>query len=435
MPNNTNNITVDKLSQELSNMSLSTPTIHAAKAIAEFLPIFDGNSLQLESFIDACDNFHNNYGRTVDNNLNHFTYVAIRSRLRNEVANHVMCRPDLNTWPLIKNALREQYGDRIDRQTLTREFLQMRKNRNENIIDFIQKIKQMKSRLEIKINSDNTLSPDNKKLLIEHNELNSLDVLLVNVDDKLRTILDIKSPKSLNEACDVVMKHFYNEQRINSLQENFNRNTNNNSKPKLIEPQQRFMPQNLSNFSNMHFNNNPLRNPPQFYQSFQHSPQYSVQQTPPTQFRSNYSQFPSAPINIQPRQIERRFPTNSQVFGKPKNVFAPKNNYTPNNKPTPMSITSKIPSAKINQNRNNYFQSRGPANFISEELTNVETDVCETPYKQEITCENQYEEQYQTEDLYQEQYQYDQFYENTSYPDHDEYNQNFHLTDDPSLNT
>lgn len=111
----------------------------AAKSVAEFLPIFDGASDQLESFIKRCDKFHNTYGRTNDNNLNDFIFNVICSKLKYNVYNFLMCRPDLSTWPQIRIALREHYGDKIDRQTMMREFLQMSKHRNESMLDFFGK--------------------------------------------------------------------------------------------------------------------------------------------------------------------------------------------------------------------------------------------------------------------------------------------------------
>lgn len=192
---------INLISKNLRKMALNnTPTIQAAKAIADCFPIFDGNCMELEAFIFECDSFFNIFGTTTDNNLNHFAYSTIRTKLKGAVINFIMCRPDINTWPMIKQSLRENFGDRTDRQTLTREFLQLTKNRNETIIDFLNKVKRIKSRLEIKITSDKHLTNARKTLLIEQNETNAIDVLLANVDDNLRVKLDLTNPKSVNEA-------------------------------------------------------------------------------------------------------------------------------------------------------------------------------------------------------------------------------------------
>ncbi|KAL1489352.1 hypothetical protein ABEB36_014265 [Hypothenemus hampei] len=185
------------------------PNISNVKAIAEYLPFFDGNKHQLECFIDRCGKFNNNYGRTTDSSLNDFVHNVICSKLKGNVGNFLMCRPDLTSWPLIKEALREHYGDRIDRQTLTREFLQLNRHRNESIVDFLERLKLMKSQVEVKIQTDESLNDD---------------VLSTNTDDNLRLLLDLKQPNTLTVASDVVIRHFHNEMRINSLSRRQNNN-------------------------------------------------------------------------------------------------------------------------------------------------------------------------------------------------------------------
>ncbi|KAL1489539.1 hypothetical protein ABEB36_013493 [Hypothenemus hampei] len=278
------------LSNSASNQPI--PNIFNVKAIAEYLPFFDGDKDQLECFIDRCEKFYNNYGRTTDRNF-------------------LMCRLDLTSWPLIKEALREHYGDRIDRQTLTREFLQLNRHRNESIVDFLERLKLMKSQVEVKIQTDESLNDGQKVILMNQNELNTLDVLSANTDDNLRLLLDLKQPNTLTAASDIVIRHFHNEMRINSLSRRQNNNIHTTNKP----------------------------------------------------------QFPSQPMNIQPRQIPQKFLTNRQVFGKPNNasnVFSPKNSHKPNH---PLEPTS---SRNTRFSRNNVFRPSGPPNFIAKELYNAE---------------------------------------------------------------
>ncbi|CAG9760455.1 unnamed protein product [Ceutorhynchus assimilis] len=90
-----------------------------------------------------------------------------------------------------------------------------------------------------------------------------------------------------------------------------------------------------------------------------------------------------------PRQMPpQRFPTNSQVFGPPRNVFKP--NQIPTNqlpKPEPMSTTSRNPSFRTNRTN---FDNRKPPNFTFEELYNKEID--ETEEKFTSNYENFYGE-------------------------------------------
>ncbi|XP_072397971.1 uncharacterized protein [Diabrotica undecimpunctata] len=208
-----------------------TPTIQAAKALADFLPTFNGDSLKLESFVQRCDKYYLTYGQTTDNTLNDFTFNVICSKLQDNVLNFIMCRPDLNTWPLVRETLKNNFGDRIDRQTLTKEFLQLTKGRNENILDFVAKISQLKSRIEVKINSETELNADRKLILMDQTESNSIDILLANVDEKTRTILEIREPRTFIQASDIISRQFYNDQRIQSLNP-FNKFNKRNRKPK-----------------------------------------------------------------------------------------------------------------------------------------------------------------------------------------------------------
>ena len=81
----------------------------------------------------------------------------------------------------------------------------------------------------------------NANQVIEQTESNALDVLLANVDDHLRVLLDLKSRANLSEASGIVVKYFYSEQRINSLHQD------NRFKPKNFV-QQQVKPQNQNAF-------------------------------------------------------------------------------------------------------------------------------------------------------------------------------------------
>ncbi|KAB0800483.1 hypothetical protein PPYR_06223 [Photinus pyralis] len=410
------NITIENLSNILQNMSLTTPTIQAAKAIADFLPTFSGDSSQLESFIKRCDTFYNSYGITADTALNNFSFNVLYSKLKDEVLNFVMGRPDLTTWPLIRTALRDHYGDRVDRQTLTREFLHMSIGRNENILDFLDRIGQMKSRLEIKISSESGTSAERKVLLMEQNEGNALGVLLSNVDDKVRLLLEIGNAKNLTEASDIVVRHFYNEQRINSMHHDSRQRPNqlpkfpNKTNTVTKRPFQNSFPfgQSYNNYT-PHFDQTQVQRTPYRYE-FNPRPNF-----PNRLYQHEFnprSKFPSQPVNIQSPPVKQYFPTNSQVFGKPKDVFSPKNSYKPQNKPEPMSTTSRNPSIHHKQQQQyNYFRSDSKPNFISEEIHLAEADneiYSKSDYNSDqYPCENDSDSRFCIENCDDVSYEYD----------------------------
>lgn len=127
---------------------------------------------------------------------------------------------------------------------------------------------------------------------------------------------------------------------------------------------------------NHNFKRNPMNLPPQF--------------SSPVPYENNFRQnnFPSQPINIQPRfpSQPQRFFTNQQVFGKPQNVFKPKQNNPNNNsqKPTPMSGVSTIPKQQFSQpgpsqnisrpNFPSWYQPKPFPKYIAQELHHKNLD-------------------------------------------------------------
>lgn len=81
----------------------------------------------------------------------------------------------------------------------------------------MERIKLTKSKVEVKIHIDATLNAEQKRLLINQNELNALDILAANSDDGLRLILDLKAPTTLTESAELVTRQHYNDVRINNL--------------------------------------------------------------------------------------------------------------------------------------------------------------------------------------------------------------------------
>lgn len=364
-----------------SNTSSNTASITAAKEIANTLKPFTGKSEHLEYFLNSVDKFYSRYGRTTDNSLSEFVFSSICSKIIDEAGDFLLCRPDLSTWPEVKSALRLKFGDRIDRNVLQQQFIFLTRNKNENVIDFLERLKLIKMRLNLKINSDPSLEADIKASLINQNEVTAVTVLLSNVNSELRTLLMITKPKDIDEATSLVINHTLMEQQINYKFNAPNRNpkphySNNNNfrPPNFSQPQQQLFsnrshqPPSFSQPQQQSFSNRNYQ-PPNFnQQSFPNRPFNQFQQ----------QQFPSQPINIQPRQAPpKKFFTNSQVFGKPKAVFSPQNSHKPTHKPEPMSITYPTINAQSKQNKthqrpDNYFRATGPQNFSSEELFNLE---------------------------------------------------------------
>ncbi|KAL3273398.1 hypothetical protein HHI36_014844 [Cryptolaemus montrouzieri] len=128
-------IKIDNLANSLQNLSLTIrnedmATISAAKEIAHTLRNFSGRCEHLESFINSVDKFLDRYGRTTDNTLSEFVFAVICSKIVDEAGDFILCRPDLGTWPEVRKALREKYGNKIDRHVLQQRFTFLSRNRN-----------------------------------------------------------------------------------------------------------------------------------------------------------------------------------------------------------------------------------------------------------------------------------------------------------------
>lgn len=100
---------------------------------------------------------------------------------------------------------------------------------------------------------------------------------------------------------------------------------------------------------------------------------------------------------MQPRQTKQHFPTNRQVFGRPRaptNVFSPKNSNKPTTLPEPMDTSSG--------SKSNPFISMNPMNFRTEELHNNE--LSEQYLEQDPEYQLLYPEPYYHESYYPETY-------------------------------
>ncbi|KAK9879626.1 hypothetical protein WA026_006692 [Henosepilachna vigintioctopunctata] len=188
-------------------------TIQAAKEIANTLRQFTGRSEHLESFLNSADRFYERYGRTQDNSLSEFVFASICSKIIDEAGNFILCRPDLGTWPEVKQALKEKFGDKIDRHVLQQQFIFLTRNKHENISDFIERLKLTKMRLNLKINSDTHVDPQTKLSLIQQNEITAITVLISNCNSELRTLLMLKNPSNIDEATSLVLNHSLMEQQ------------------------------------------------------------------------------------------------------------------------------------------------------------------------------------------------------------------------------
>lgn len=377
------NLNVDNLSDLISNLTFEEVNTQTntekmdVQAFAKLLPTFDGNSDHLEHFINSIDDFYNSFCQNTTEIQKKYVFYTIKSKLVGDAHNLLYCRPDLTTWTSLKTALRQKFGDPISFFVLLHQLNYFNKERNENLMDFVIRLKQFMQRINAKIQSEEA-DENVRRAFRNQAEKSAIITLISNSPDVVKNQLLTTKPETLDQALSSISEYNLIESQINLRIQLNRQNTQKHNIP------------GTSNHSqvNPRFNTNPRNG-------------LTNQRFPTTA-------FPSQPIPVQPRSnIQHRFPTNIQAFRGPKqNVFTPQRNTTfP--KPTPMSsVNAPIPDnigstgtvsmktyrPNLNQRsltqNHNHFQNVGPSNkYTFQELTNLECS--DVP----ISDEEQYPEQ------------------------------------------
>lgn len=109
---------VDSSSDEETDMTearavIPTPTINyqLLKLYVDTIPLYDGNNNTLEIFINSCDYLFNTYGNFNDTQLKEYLLRVVIGKLTGRAQILIGSRGELNTWCLVKEALRQSFGD------------------------------------------------------------------------------------------------------------------------------------------------------------------------------------------------------------------------------------------------------------------------------------------------------------------------------------
>ncbi|KAL1488140.1 hypothetical protein ABEB36_014651 [Hypothenemus hampei] len=322
------------------------------------LPTFSGKQDHLESFIISIDEFYSLYYNNIDEQRRLVT-AAIKSKLVDEARNFYLSRPDLVGWPEIKAGLRHKFGDPITYFVLMQQLQYFKLNRNETIMQFVDRLKTFVQRIVAKIQCE-VIDPTSKATLLIQVENTSVLILTANSPQTLKTMLMIQRPTTLDDAVQCVVNYDMIESQVNFTNNNF---------PPTKDTSER-----LNNFKP-----NQNRTPPNTFRN------YSLSSPP----RNKTQPFPSQPIPIHSRPINRYYPTNAQVFGTPKPPLPNKGQEFP----IPMSTSTAGPSRLYQQRQpsvrqQNHFVPTGPRNFVSQELTNVEVNPMLNTEPDQILKEN-----------------------------------------------
>lgn len=346
------------------------------------IPQFSGESSTLSSFISAADIIFATYFREGDEMINNYLIRVIQAKLVGRAQVLVGSRMELNTWNLIKDALTQCFGDQRNIECLEQDLLMARPLRNENSLDFGRRLQVLRSSLAQRIGSDTQLDNQTKAIHLRQYDQMSLRTFIRGLPTPLQSIIRLKSPNSLETA----ITYINEEENFQYSQNLFKTQV---TVPETSVPKQ----QNASLFPKFQRPPPNSRFDRNWGKPFAHSHVFPLRTfRGPSQFHNipepakfpghqGTSDFRSQPIHIQPRQVARNYPTNSQVFGPPKNVFKPTGHPQPSHyQPEPMSTTSRNTSGTDQTMRtvprpfNNSYRPNGPPNFIAEELYQIEND-------------------------------------------------------------
>lgn len=90
------------------------------------IPVFDGNTVTLPLFIDACEDLLTTYADKIDRNnpINPFLLKVIKSRFAGE-AQFLIASRELQSWKDIKTCLELNYSDQRTEDCLLTDLMQV----------------------------------------------------------------------------------------------------------------------------------------------------------------------------------------------------------------------------------------------------------------------------------------------------------------------
>lgn len=347
---------IDSLSSQLQNLQLSIRPRRNKMATLTFrdyidtVPQFNGDQKLLGIFINAAQNTIDKLKIPDDEVYNSFLFQAIKNKLIGPAQAIIATNPSI-TWEEIKIEINRRFGDQRTENTLTTELLTLTQHRNEKPLNFGERCKDMRDLILSKIAASESPEMLAYKTTMFNNI--TLQTFLKGVHPEISHLLRCKSPKTLEEALQMVMEednYLYTRNHFININRNPQRIMQNTSRPPIISQQQRPAPMFVQPRQPVPIPTSPAL-PYRIPNYFSNSNQVPWNQRPQNQPPRPFINWPSR--NMQPQQTMRN-----------SNVFKPNNNVNNLPKPTPMDTSSG--NTRINSNNSRKFPQR--PNFTHEEL-------------------------------------------------------------------
>jgi hypothetical protein len=333
------------INRNLDN-EMAQPTALEVQLSKSMVPEFNGNSQDLPYFIKQSERFIQLLRQPDQNCLfNQLLLENVKSRVIGD-AREVLIANNCNTWNVLKQALINKYGDPRSEELLINDLTTTFQKPNENYESYYQNIeRKLRILLEhVTLRADNEDVLNHKKSMFEQQALATFK----------SGIIEPYCTHLLNSNCATLEASLFECRRLDNhkTQIAFMQFLRNKDKPQNIAKPGNSKPYQLHQQTNFNANNGMYR--PRF------------NNTPQINYQNQVVPFPRGPVNIRPAiNVQKYFPTNSQVFGRNNNQGRAQNLNTP----TPMSGVS-FQRTGTNQR---HFANPRTSNFTFQELTNVET--------------------------------------------------------------
>ncbi|KAK9696589.1 hypothetical protein QE152_g31481 [Popillia japonica] len=279
---------------------------------SETIPHFDGDPLNIFTFISSCDSFVQTLARPNDAAFNRFLFRAIISKLKGKAAQIASVR-NTTSWDALRTLLVNTFSDQRNELTLISALQRLEQYSNESAIDFEERCLNQLSLLTARINvtEQNAALRQNK---IDLYRGLTLQTFINGLREPMRIIKQCKTPANLEEAL-----NYAQEQENLQMQKHRQTYMFKTNPPKSAHPPQKsFIPVTVPKFvipqpSQQNFHNNFNRSQPTF-NNFQHHPQFpqsNFNNRPQFQQRQSFQPFKP------PTQMTRNTQGNKSILPKP----------------------------------------------------------------------------------------------------------------------
>ena len=170
------------------------------------IPQFNGDPLILSKYIKQCDKLYIRFHDTndVDNFQNEVLMGVFISKLGPSIADKVFVNT-VDTYPQLRQALLQTFGDKRDTYTLTLELGKLKQEVNEDCFRFHDRVAQL---LNAQIAYLQVHEAEGASILTQYMQILALRVFLNGLQDPLGNLLRTKSPENLGAALGMLVNDF-----------------------------------------------------------------------------------------------------------------------------------------------------------------------------------------------------------------------------------